>query len=115
MGLAEVMENCNLFIGAGGTMTREAVVLGVPTISIYQDELLDVDRYLIAKGAMAHIKNSNAEFVTHFLENSRKRSADSESLRSGKRAYDLVINTILSSAQGRHLQDGLSSNGGCRC
>ena len=114
IGLAEIMGRCDLFIGAGGTMTREAAVLGVPTISIYQDELLDVDRYLIAKGAMVHMKNPNTEFVTHFLENSRKRSADPELLRKGKLAYDLVINTILSSPQGRHWQGGRSSNGGCR-
>jgi len=26
-------------------LTREMAVLGIPTISVYQDELLDVDRY----------------------------------------------------------------------
>ena len=114
IGLAEIMENCNLFIGAGGTMTREAAVLGVPTISIYQDELLDVDRYLIAKGAMIHVKHLDALCVTRFLENSGKRNADPELLRKGKQAYDLVINTILSSAHGRHSQGDLRSNGGSR-
>ena len=28
-------------------MTREMAVLGIPTISVYQDELLDVDRFLL--------------------------------------------------------------------
>ena len=96
MRLTQIMENCDLFIGAGGTMTREAAVLGVPTISIYQDELLDVDRYLITKGAMIHERHPNASIVTEFIAKTRKRSADPELLRLGKKAYELVINTILS-------------------
>ena len=43
-----------LFVGAGGTMTREMAVLGVPTVSVYQDELLDVDRYLLEIDAFVH-------------------------------------------------------------
>jgi predicted glycosyltransferase len=100
IGMAEIMDNCDLFIGAGGTMTREAAVLGVPTISIYQDELLDVDRFLIAKGAMIHTTQPTASFVTQFLEETPRRSADPELLRKGKAAYGLVMNTILSKARG---------------
>jgi predicted glycosyltransferase len=45
--LEDLAFRCALFIGAGGTMTREAAVLGIPTISVYQGELLAVDRYLL--------------------------------------------------------------------
>lgn len=95
ISLSEIMTNCDLFIGAGGTMTREAAVLGIPTISIYQDELLDVDNYLIEKSFMIHNKNLNAAFVVDFLEQMNKRPPDKELLKKGKTAYNLVKNIIL--------------------
>ena len=95
MNLNEIMSNCDLFIGAGGTMTREAAVLGIPTISIYQDELLDVDNYLIDKGLMIHKKDVNAEFVMSFLGQMDKKPPDKKLLQKGKEAYELIKNTLL--------------------
>ena len=95
VSLNEIMSNCNLFIGAGGTMTREAAVLGIPTISIYQDELLDVDNYLIKKGCMIHNKDLDAADVVEYLEKTEKRPPDNEMLEKGKSAYDLIKHTIL--------------------
>jgi len=40
----------SLFIGAGGTMTAEAALLGVPTISIYPGEPTFVEKYLTKVG-----------------------------------------------------------------
>jgi len=94
MSLNEIMSNCDLFIGAGGTMTREAAVLGIPTISIYQDKLLDVDRYLIEKGCLIHKKDLDAGFVINFIEQMGKRPPDNELLKKGKTAYDLIKSTI---------------------
>ncbi|MGC9196723.1 MAG: DUF354 domain-containing protein [Syntrophobacteraceae bacterium] len=101
IGLSRIMKNCDLFIGAGGTMTREAAVLGVPTISIYQDKLLEVDKYLIEKGAMVHLKTPNAGAVTDFFAKRKKKRADCELLGKGKEAYDLVMKSILSMADTR--------------
>ncbi len=47
----------SLFIGGGGTMTQEAVLMGVPTISIYPGRLPAVHRYLISVGALKHSKS----------------------------------------------------------
>ncbi|EHP87366.1 DUF354 domain-containing protein [Methanotorris formicicus] len=55
-------------IGAGGTMNREAAVLGIPTVSCYPKELLGVDKYLIKMGRMVHIKNVN-RIVGYIIEN----------------------------------------------
>ena len=96
ISLTDIMANCNLFIGAGGTMTREAAVLGIPTISIYQDKLLDVDNFLIEKGFMIHKKKLDSEFVVNFLEDRGKRPPDKELLHKGKEAYDLIKKTLLS-------------------
>ena len=97
ISLSEIMSNCDLFIGAGGTMTREAAVLGIPTVSIYQDALLDVDRYLLNKGLMVHKRNINAEFVVNFLEQIDKRPPDKQLLHKGKEAYELIKTTLLNS------------------
>lgn len=95
ISLTDIMANCDLFIGAGGTMTREAAVLGIPTISIYQDSLLDVDNFLIGKGFMTHKRRLDAEFVKNFLKNIRKKTPDKQLLYKGKEAYELIKTTLL--------------------
>lgn len=41
-------------LSGGGTMTREAALLGTPAISYFSQELLGVDRFLIEKGLLRH-------------------------------------------------------------
>jgi hypothetical protein len=93
--LGDVARHCDLFIGAGGTMTREAAVLGVPTISVYQDSLLDVDLFLIAQGAMTHIANVTADDIRRILKESRRQVADAGILAKGRLAYELILHTLL--------------------
>ena len=95
MTLTEILESCDLFIGAGGTMTREAAVLGVPTISIYQDNLLEVDKYLIAMRRMVHKPDIDADFVTNFIRKNRQISPSEDLLVRGQKAYDLIKKTLL--------------------
>lgn len=102
--LAEIMERCDLFIGAGGTMTREAAVLGIPTISIYQDNLLDVDKYLIRNGFMVHKLDPDATFVMDFLENAQKRAPDKQLVQKGKEGYELIKRALLHN----NIAEGLS-------
>ena len=47
-----LMKACDLVIGAGGTMNREAALLGTPVISCYPGQLLSVDSYYIENGLM---------------------------------------------------------------
>ena len=93
--LLEIMKACDLFIGAGGTMTREAAVLGIPTISIYQDELLDVDKYLIKKGLMVHKRDLSPEFVVELLKKGDRKEPEREMLEKGKEAYELIKSVLL--------------------
>lgn len=95
VSLADVIKNCDLFIGAGGTMTREAAVLGIPTISIYQAKLLDVDKYLIDRGLMIYKKDLDAKFALTFLEKEKKNPPDEQLLVKGKKAYELIKGTLL--------------------
>lgn len=43
------------FIGGGGTMTREAALLGTPTYSLFSGKPAAVDEFLIAQGRMRRI------------------------------------------------------------
>jgi predicted glycosyltransferase len=104
--LLEIAQMCDLFIGAGGTMTREAAVLGLPTVSVYQGDLLAVDRYLIEKGRMVHMPEPTAGQVTEFLNNQSSVDADSDLLAKGREAYELILDVLLGkdgvrSAKGR--------------
>jgi len=99
LSLEDILKRCMLFIGAGGTMTREAAVLGMPTISVYQDELLDVDKYLIGQGRMVHQKEVSAEFVEDFLKQANTESPCMDLLKKGEAAYELIVQTLLTQCE----------------
>lgn len=95
MTFDEIAADCSLFIGAGGTMTREMAVIGVPTVSIYQDALLDVDRFLISEGLMLHNPNLNASQIREIIRNAQAKPADISLLNKGKEAYNLIKSCLL--------------------
>ena len=95
MTFDEIAADCSLFIGAGGTMTREMAVIGVPTVSIYQDALLDVDRFLISEGLMLHKPNLNASHIREIIRNAQAKPADISLLNKGKEAYNLIKSCLL--------------------
>jgi len=61
----------SVFVGGGGTMTAEAALLGVPTISSYPGEPTLVDSFLIEKGLVKRINEPLriAEEVKKTLKN----------------------------------------------
>ncbi len=46
-----------LLVGAGGTMNQEAALFGVPVISCYPGQILEVEKYLIKKKLLYRIPN----------------------------------------------------------
>jgi len=94
VGLDQLLAHCDLFIGAGGSMTRELAVLGVQTISVYQDELLDVDRFLIQAGAMLHNPRLTAVFARKALQTRERKAANTAFLDKGREAYALIRRTL---------------------
>ncbi|MGN6196978.1 MAG: DUF354 domain-containing protein [Ginsengibacter sp.] len=90
----EIANDCFLFIGAGGTMTREMAVTGIPTISVYRDELLDVDRYLIQQNLMKHLPDLTAENVIKYVNQNNETSPDKQLLLKGKESYYLIKSLI---------------------
>ncbi|MDQ3952280.1 MAG: DUF354 domain-containing protein [Actinomycetota bacterium] len=57
---ADLLWASDLVVGAGGTMTREAAILGVPSVSIFSQELGAVDRALVAEGRLLHVTDVSA-------------------------------------------------------
>jgi len=52
----------SIFVGAGGTMTSEAALLGVPTFSCYPEKPYLIERYLQSKGLV--IRETNPKRLT---------------------------------------------------
>jgi uncharacterized protein len=95
LSIDDIVPDCDLFIGAGGTMTREMAVLGVPTISVYQGPLLDVDRYLLEVGGFVHRPTLTAPGALEHLENAGRRPPNRELLEKGRAAYELLKEAVL--------------------
>ena len=75
-------------------MTREMAILGIPTISVYQDELLDVDGYLLEQQLMRHEPNLNAGQVKDYLQKLATSAPSTDLLNKGNKAYQLFIEQI---------------------
>lgn len=95
LDIAEIVPDCDLFIGAGGTMTREMAVMGIPTISVYEGELLDVDRYLLDRRAFIHRPGLDAREALSCLAAAARQAPNRELLDKGREAYQLIKQMIL--------------------
>lgn len=91
----DIANDCSLFIGAGGSMTREMAVLGIPTVSVYQDSLLEVDSFLINKNLMFYEPEINAEKIVHYIDSLATTKPDLELLIKGKTAYNFFKDEII--------------------
>jgi len=63
-----LIANCSLVIGAGGTMNREAVMLGKKVVSTYREELLTIDKWLIRNEFMLHNQNPTKRFIDNVVD-----------------------------------------------
>jgi len=93
VSLDEVIRTAALFVGAGGTMTRELAVCGVPTVSTYQSNLLGVDEYLVSIGAMRHEPVPTVESLIDHISGTRPESG-SELLAKGRAAFEMIRDTV---------------------
>lgn len=93
--LEEIAIHCTLFIGAGGSMTREMALLGVPTISVYQDNLLEVDQLLIDEGLMWHEMKLTAHKTDEYLHNLTVLPNNNNFIETGKQAYQILKKSIV--------------------
>jgi predicted glycosyltransferase len=79
----------DVFVGAGGTMSAEAALLGIPTYSSYPGEPYLVERYLVERGLMiretdyGRIARGVLEILEDPVEARRAQSSRAQELVSG--------------------------------
>lgn len=93
--LHKIVSDCLLFIGAGGSMTRELAVMEIPVISIYQAEMLSVDKYLIDKGVMKVSPHITYEDIKAILCSDIATEKEWTVLNEGKESFSLIKNLIM--------------------
>jgi predicted glycosyltransferase len=84
-----------LFIGAGGSMTRELAILEIPVISIYQAELLSVDKYLVDKGLMKVSPSIGYEEIKNTISSISVAEKNWSVLNEGKESFAIIKNLII--------------------
>lgn len=85
----DLLYHSDLVIGGGGTMNREAAVLGVPVVSIFKGESGAVDESLEREGKLYSIQT--ADEIVSFI---RKRAVSQSSVRSS-RVREEIISAIV--------------------
>jgi predicted glycosyltransferase len=95
VSMEEIASKGKLFIGAGGTMTREWAYMGIPTVSVYQDKLLKADEWLVNLGRMYHEPHPTADKIEQCLAFSHDLKPDDTLYKNGKTAYEIFKKTIL--------------------
>ena len=94
--LEQLVRKFDVFIGAGGSMSREAAFLGMPALSIYQGKLLAVDHELINRGCLTHTYTPDIKLVTALFKRTFDEQAFVELRDAGKKARDILINEVIS-------------------
>jgi predicted glycosyltransferase len=93
----DIVKNCSVFIGAGGSMTREMALVGVPTLSVYQDKLLSVDNVLIDQKLLVYNPRFTFQDVYNLMLNNHHQK--NRYMIYGKTAYELFLSTINNNLQ----------------
>lgn len=70
----DLIFNCDLVLGGGGTMTREAAVLGVPSYSFFKGPKGAVDEFLEKKGRLIFIDSISDIEKLHFEKKKKETS-----------------------------------------
>lgn len=89
-----IAKDCLIFVGAGGSMTREMALIGIPTISVYQGDLLSVDKFMIDIGSMLHIPELNSSMLESEIQKIEKKSSNDLLIKKGKEAFLLLTESI---------------------
>lgn len=97
--LIDIVSNCKLFIGAGGSMTRELAVLGVAVVSIYQATILCVDRILVENGSMTINPEITYAEINKILAQNNTSTNNLNELAKGIDSFQIIKNLIFSNTK----------------
>ena len=83
-----LIKSTQLFVGAGGTMTAEAALLGKPTISIAPIQFY-VDKYLVKSGLVKRASNSRS-----LVRLGMKMISDERYIQTQKKRATRILGTM---------------------
>jgi predicted glycosyltransferase len=87
-----LMHQADLVLGAGGTMTREAALMGVPAVSVFRGSVPAVDRWLEEQGSLQRLTRAD-ELPS--VEPGVSRPLDPHDLRAkGKPTLDRFLSAV---------------------
>ena len=89
---AGLIRRSDVFIGMGGTMTTEAALIGVPTISLYQGSGLYTERYLLSMGLL--LKTHNLDTLTRLVKKSLVKKYRDHCKKNAKRLLDSMEDPV---------------------
>jgi predicted glycosyltransferase len=96
-----LMYAADVMIGAGGTMTREATLMGIPTWTLFAGKTPAVDQWLERQGMLRRL--TRAEQLAD-LTPRRTRPRTPEELRDrGKLLADVLVREIVAAGDVSHL------------
>ncbi len=85
--------NADLFLGAGGTMTRESALLGIPTFTLFAGKPAAVDQWLEQQGALVRLAHEGG--IGHVMRR-QGSAADLARVRSaGRRIEDIFYEATI--------------------
>jgi predicted glycosyltransferase len=83
-------------LGAGGTMNREAALLGTPVFGMYAGRLAALDRRLIREGRLRPLADDPASFERELTELATSSHTNREAPRLTRHVLDRFLHAILS-------------------
>ncbi|MGA2199934.1 MAG: DUF354 domain-containing protein [Nitrososphaerales archaeon] len=89
---AGLIRQSDVFIGMGGTMTTEAALIGVPTISAYQGSGLYTERYLLSMGLL--LKTHNLDTLTRLVRKSLTKKYRDHCQRKARKQLDSMEDPV---------------------
>ena len=96
-----LMQVSDVMIGAGGTMTREAALMGLPTYGLYAGRSPAVDRYLEERGLLVRLTDPEQLLP---IRRAQQRELDLARLReSGARLIELFVEAVTRAGE-NHVQ-----------
>jgi predicted glycosyltransferase len=91
-----LMYAADLMIGAGGTMTREAALMGIPTWTLFAGTTPAVDEWLVSQGSLKRLTDA-AQVRSFKFEPSSKRTPAELRERAG-RIERVIVDATLAAA-----------------
>jgi hypothetical protein len=94
-----LMHEADLMIGAGGTMTREAALMGIPTWTLFAGQTPAVDEWLIRQGSLRRL--TDAAQLQGFQPQDAPRRTSAELRERAGRIERVIIDATLAAGAGR--------------